>query len=245
MSACIGDPFARSASSVGIVDEFWRIDATGQPHRVVPDGCMDFIFDLDDPRGAIVVGAMQRAKVVVLPAGARVFGVRFRPGAGALYVDAPARELRDRVCPLDEATRSRRSRLVDRVLDSRSDDDRRAAVGAFLAEPTGRVRASNARLRRAVQLIHASKGAAPVAEVAAQAAIGERQLERLFDERIGVPPKLFARIARLRYARELESGGERHAALALRAGYANQAHFVRECRTLFGITPARTRWRGQ
>ena len=82
-----------------------------------------------------------------------------------------------------------------------------------------------------------SKGAAPVAEVAAQAAIGERQLERLFDERIGVPPKLFARIARLRYARELESGGERHAALALRAGYADQAHFVRECRTLFGITP--------
>ena len=74
-------------------------DATGQPHRVVPDGCMDFIFDLDDPRGAIVVGAMQRAKVVQLRAGARVFGVRFRPGAGALYVDAPARELRDRVCP--------------------------------------------------------------------------------------------------------------------------------------------------
>jgi len=222
----------------GIVEAFWRIDATGGPHRVVPDGCMDFIFDLDDPRGALVVGAMQHAKVVHLRAGARVFGVRFRPGAAALYIDAPARELRDRVCPLYDVTRSRRSQLVDRVLASRTDDDRRSAVGAFLDSTAARVRASDARLRRAVHVIEASKGMVPVADVASHLAIGERQLQRLFDERIGVGPKLFARVARLRHARELQGRtDERDATLALNAGYADQAHYVRECRALFGVTP--------
>ena len=124
-----------------------------------PTDAWNFIFDLDDPRGAIVVGAMQRAKVVVLRAGARVFGVRFRQEQERCTSIHRLASCAIESCPLDEATRSRRSRLVDRVLDSRSDDNRRAAVGAFLAEPTGRVRASNARLRRAVQVIHASKGA--------------------------------------------------------------------------------------
>ncbi len=222
----------------GIVEAFWRIDATGSPHRVVPDGCMDFIFDLDDPRGAIVVGAMQHAKVVHLRMGTRVFGVRFRPGAAALYIDAPARELRDRVCPLHDVTRSRRSQLVDRVLAGRCDDDRRSAVGAFLGSTAARVRASDARLRRAVHVIEASKGMLPVAHVAGLLAIGDRQLQRLFDDRIGVRPKVFARIARLRNARELqESTDEPDATLALHAGYADQAHYVRECRSLFGVTP--------
>jgi AraC-like DNA-binding protein len=43
---------------------------------------------------------------------------------------------------------------------------------------------------------------------------------------------------RLRFAADLRTtGGERDAALALRAGYADQAHFVRECRSIFGATP--------
>jgi AraC-like DNA-binding protein len=78
-----------------------------------------------------------------------------------------------------------------------------------------------------------------MAQIASRMALSERQLERLFRERIGLAPKVFARIARLRYAGRLQTNGEApSAAVALRAGYADQAHFVRECRSLFGVTPA-------
>jgi AraC-like DNA-binding protein len=221
-----------------VVDEFWRFDGSGRPHRVVPDGCMDFLFDLDDDRGGIVIGPMAKAKIVRLRAGARIFAVRFRPGAASLYVDAVARELCDRDCPVTDVTPAARFRLADRILEAHDDADRCRVLGDFLLGGARRVRPADARVGRAIDLIASSRGAAPVNEVARRVAVGERQLERLFLERVGVGPKYFARIARLRYAGELLCGpSERHAALAVRAGYADQAHFVRECRSIFGDTP--------
>jgi AraC-like DNA-binding protein len=223
----------------GIVDSFWRFDGTGRPHRVVPDGCMDFLFDLADERGAVVVGPMAAAKVVLVPRGSSIFGVRFRPGAAALFVEAHAKELCDKDCAVGDVTRARPRDLASRVISSRSDEQRCRVVSEFLADPQRRVRAADSRVGKAVALIGESRGSLPMGAVADGVSLGERQLERLFDERIGVRPKLFARIVRLRYAADLRtSGRERDAALALRAGYADQAHFVRESRSIFGATPS-------
>jgi len=79
---------------VRCVDAFWVFESVGTPHRVLPDGCIDFIFDLETGR-ATVQGPMTRAEVVALPAGRRVFGMRFLPGAASPFVDTEAHALED------------------------------------------------------------------------------------------------------------------------------------------------------
>jgi AraC-like DNA-binding protein len=84
-----------------------------------------------------------------------------------------------------------------------------------------------------------SRGRAGVRDVAAALGVGERWLERAFARQIGYGPKTLARIVRLQHAVSLLQGGAAPSwtALAYDAGYADQAHLVREFRALAGVTP--------
>jgi AraC-like DNA-binding protein len=102
-----------------------------------------------------------------------------------------------------------------------------SATGAAPAPGDIQVAAAAAMLRRGRR----------VSEVAAQVGLSERQLERRFAERTGLSPKTFARIVRFGSAVGHVKNGASFATAALAAGYADQAHFSRECSTLAGASP--------
>ena len=78
--------------------------------------------------------------------------------------------------------------------------------------------------------------------LAARLGVGRRALERMFREEVGLSPKLFVRIERLqRVLASLEHAAPdaRWAELALRHGYFDQSHLIRDFRLLAGTTPER------
>jgi len=211
---------------------------------VLPDGCIDFLFDLVSGE-ARVIGPMQSAEVVSLPAGARLFGVRFLPGAASVFLDVEASALVDVDAPLAELTRAARYSLAERVALARNDRERSAVVTDFLGETCARRRPLDTRIEAAVGLL-ARRGTS-VPEVAEAVGLGERQLERLFRDRVGLRPKHYARIARLEHTLRLaavssaEPPSSSQAELAARAGYADESHLLRDFRDLVGLTPAALR----
>jgi AraC-like DNA-binding protein len=62
---------------------------------------------------------------------------------------------------------------------------------------------------------------------------------RSFHDTIGLHPKRFQRIARLRRAVVAAKAGTSLAAAAVEGGYADQAHFNREIKQLTGASPRR------
>ncbi|HEX8210075.1 MAG TPA: helix-turn-helix transcriptional regulator [Longimicrobium sp.] len=206
-------------------------------NRVLPDGCTDLIFDLGEPprprsgpRG-YAVGAMTRAVPVQVAGRVEIVGVRFRPGGAALGL--PAGELTDRAAGLEELGLGS---LCAPVLDAGSALD---AV-PVLAEVLG------ARFRDAPEPIAAAAwarlcstaGALPVRELAAQLGVGERRLQRIFHDHVGLTPKQAARVARLKAAISLMARAELPLGrVALRAGYYDQAHFNHEFVRLAGVAP--------
>jgi len=78
-----------------------------------------------------------------------------------------------------------------------------------------------------------------------QAGPGRPQLERLFRERVGVTPKVYARLLRFEASLSLARRGARWAEVAAGAGFADQSHLVREYRALAGTSPSllATEWR--
>ncbi len=69
--------------------------------------------------------------------------------------------------------------------------------------------------------------------------LSERTLRRRFDAAFGYGPKTLDRILRFQRYLGLARNRESMARLAAAAGYADQAHLVRECRRLTLHTPAR------
>jgi AraC-like DNA-binding protein len=221
----------------GRVDAFWEHRGRGVSARIVPDGCMDFWFDLATGASRLI-GTMSTAVVVHAPAGSHFFGVRLRPGVAAEYLTDAGRELVDRSAPLADVTLSGRASLGERIAEAPDHAARVAVVSEFLLGSGARLRPSDHRVRRAVELLRDAAGPAPVRAVAADLGLSERQLERLFKERVGIGPKLYARVARLERALSLlDSPIRGQAALASAAGYADEPHLIRDFRALTGVTP--------
>lgn len=228
----------------GLVACAWAISGSAAAHRVLPDGCIDILV-LDDGR-AQVVGTMRTA--IVTPAQARpVIGIRFRPGEAARLLPAAPRELTDGATALgdlwgDDALplQDALGRLLDESASRRLGPDailqraRATIEGALRRRLAAHGAAVDRHVRAAASLLHAG---ASVREVAARVALSERQLTRRFTDRVGIPPKKFARIMRLQRAAGQLAAGTSPAETATLAGYADQAHFTREASELAGITP--------
>jgi methylphosphotriester-DNA--protein-cysteine methyltransferase len=104
-----------------------------------------------------------------------------------------------------------------------------------------RAHGDEALAERAVALFRRARGGIGVRNAAAALGVGERRLERAFDRSVGLSPKVLARVLRFRQAvRGLDkaAGGlVSWAGFAALAGYADQAHFIRDFRALAGLTP--------
>jgi transcriptional regulator GlxA family with amidase domain len=79
-----------------------------------------------------------------------------------------------------------------------------------------------------------------VAEITAIAGVGERHLERLFKQYIGLSPKFFTRIIRFSTIFQLiEQQDPSWAGLAYETGYFDQSHFIRNFKAFTGEDPSR------
>jgi AraC-like DNA-binding protein len=208
--------------------------------RLLPDGCLDLVWD---GRHARFVRPADR--LVRRPVGgtALVTGIRIRPGWAAVIAGAPVRTLPDVADLADVWDLAAARQLVAALAPAASPAARRAAlteaVASRLAAPCG----PDPRLLAAVSALADPR--ATVSTAADHAGLSSRQLRRLFDEHIGLPPKTLHSILRFQRLRAwLAASGPRPSTLARAAavcGYFDQAHLCRDCARFGGLTPARLR----
>jgi AraC-like DNA-binding protein len=91
--------------------------------------------------------------------------------------------------------------------------------------------------------IEATDGLVPIGLLARELGYSPKHVVSLFDEHVGVAPKVFARIVRFdRVIRHLrEAPDEPWASLAPRFGYFDQPHLAREVKQMTGLSPAALR----
>jgi AraC-like DNA-binding protein len=89
-----------------------------------------------------------------------------------------------------------------------------------------------------LQLVHYS-GNLPIEKLASISCLSLRQFERVCKQRIGMPPKLFARITRFSKAYRLyeNSSHKSWTSIAHECGYFDQMHFIRDFKEFAGVTP--------
>jgi AraC-like DNA-binding protein len=204
----------------------WTRTADGSHGWVLPDGCMDLIWD---GSRLVVAGPDTGPHQPSAPAGTAFAAIRFAPGTGPQVVGVPADQLRNQRVPLEELwSGDAVARIVDRLHAAADDAD--VVLEAVSA----------ARLDQAppdplgAEVVRRVGGGHPIGAVADAVGLSERQLHRRSLVAIGYGPKVLARILRLQRALGLARAGSPFAAAAAEAGYADQAHLAREVRSLAG-----------
>ena len=210
----------------------WRRAGDGGPAvRVVPDGCIDIVWT--EGSGTVVVGPNTRAFLVPLARGVRVAGVRLAPGGAPPLLGVDAAALLDASIPIEEVWGDAGKRFAER-LDAHA--DRTGVLLSALASRAPAAAAPDPIVRAAVSRLDGT--GLEVRALARELALSERQLRRRFDSAVGYGPKRLARVLRLTRALAAAHAGEELARVAADAGYADQAHFSHDCRSLAGVAPS-------
>jgi AraC-like DNA-binding protein len=223
----------------GLVHRLWVLrgsaPAGGPFQRAMPDGRAELIFNFADPFEcldgssvrtqplSLLVGPGRRALAIRPTGRVDLIGIRFRPEALTGWL-----RVRDVQAPL-EAT------LPERLAETCATRDRLAILARHLARTAG---PADRRLAAAVDMA-LEDGRARPGGIARRVGMSRRQLGRLFQERIGIPPKSLGRLGRFqRVLRELDANPRSSlAGVAARTGYFDQPHMSRDFRLFAGTTP--------
>jgi AraC-like DNA-binding protein len=230
------------------VDYFWIVqwdlgEAAPQVQRVLPYPNAHLVFET----GACAIHGVVRGAFERGIAGAgRTFGVRFRPGGLRPLLDRPMAALSDRTLAIDAVFKITAAQAEQRVLGESDDAAMIIAAEAIvlpvLPEPDPRT----AQVERVLACAAANDGPASVAALCAQAELGERALQRLFAEYVGVSPKWVIQRYRLQEAMWRLSAAEAPdlAGMAQELGFCDQAHFTHAYTALVGQSPL-SYWQSQ
>ncbi|WP_291411765.1 helix-turn-helix domain-containing protein [Actinophytocola sp.] len=209
------------------VSYYWDVSWDyAEPYRqkIVPYPNVHLTFQ---DGAAYVRGVASGHQTKVLAGRSGVFGVAFRPGCFRPFLHASVSTITDRSLDAREVFTDLPDRpsveTVERCLLARRPapdpraDEAADIVSMIVAKPD---------LTRVDDLAHAS-------------GMSVRGLQRLFAEYVGIGPKWVIRRYRLHEVTErLAKGAEIDwASLAVELGYADQAHFVRDFKEMFGETP--------
>lgn len=222
-----------------------------EEHRFLPDPFIELSFYRGDVWFERHSGAMRALPTVYIS------GLRFAPGrmvsrgmalvVGVRFYAWAASDL----LSLEDGLRGFRlsvgpqllelSRPIGALLERGAYTDAIGLLEPWLLE---RYRVARAKdrpsLEVAGQALYASSGQVRVSELAAMIGLSVRQFERRFKGGAGVTPKMLARLIRFERACDLlmRDPNSNLTSLAFELGYADQAHFIRDFRTLARQTPS-------
>ena len=163
-----------------------------------------------------------------------ICGVQFTPGGMSAFHPLPAASFTDALVDAEHVWGKPVLDLRRELQCAQEPADRLELIERFLHYRLRSEIGDDAVLRTALKLL---EDGAPVQAVRDRLGLSSRALHSLFDQRVGVRPKAYARLARI--GKTIGDLSDRHSwsDLAANAGFADQAHLVREFRALTGRTP--------
>jgi len=243
----------RDDALFGAVDRIWDFDGAlvYRREQLFPNGTFELAIQLDEPHRpvdggpfpAICLDGLQTATATIEgPRGrCRVLGVTLRPlGAFALLGTSLA-ELTDRSIDLRAVIGRPAAELAERLDDRRQSAARVRTAVSWLRARLPRARGVDPVVAAVFERIKCD-GRVAIAQLDELGGRSRSRLAQRFREQVGLAPKRYARVVRFHRALELlrgRDGGDSLSAIALAAGYYDQAHMNAEFREHAGLTPRR------
>lgn len=236
------------------IECFWTLTgeselASSAAQPILPDGCVELILNFGAPFREVrqdginelqplnfLVGQMTRPIHITPTANVDLLGIRFHPGGTAPFIRSPMSELTNRILALGSLDRTFEKDLLAAAYRSANLAERINAVERTL---TSQVRDHAARLMDLTANAVRHHGNIKIDQLADDAGMSSRQLERRFLQEVGIGPKLFCRILRFQQVfRAVEDNSTSWAAVAVDCGYYDQAHLIRDFQEFAEQTPA-------
>ncbi len=233
--------YAPSPELSAFVRHYWivRWDLRGkEPFRqeVLQYPCINLVFE----KGKTNIYGVNRGKSVqILEGRGCVLGVMFQPGGFHPFYRKPVSLLTDRSVNVREVFGERADAAERDILSAENDQQMVTQAERFLRERMPERDEHVGLVSSIVDGIIADRGIVKVDDAARKFRMNKRTMQRLFHEYVGVSPKWVIQRSRIQEAALRAADGEPPdwAKLAADLGYFDQAHFIKDFKTVVGCSP--------
>ncbi len=204
------------------------------PIKVQKDGGHDFIVQ---PRSVIV--GLQSSKVKLdVNRDHKAVRVGFHPGGMYRLLGFSMAEMIDGSFDAADLFGNDIRDVNNKLQDAANFHEIRHAIEQFLLQKREKLKRALPFDQAMLELVRFD-GNVKMEKIASLACLSLRQFERLSKERIGVPPKVFARLVRFSKAYRMRENfpGMSWTSIAYECGYFDQMHFIRDFKEFAGISP--------
>jgi AraC-like DNA-binding protein len=219
---------------------------------VLPDGCVDFIFQTGETvlhltsGGQFVrqplsflIGQQKYPLLFTSPGKTVTLGIRFYAYGAYPFLGFSLKEVANQTVDLETLFGKSILELAEKVnmLPPRIAF---RELELFLISKLPAVQDHALQIKPVTALLFQQKGAMDISELAYYSNLSVRTLERKFEETVGFSPKAFARIVRFDHIKDelILHPSLGLTDLAYRYGYFDQAHFIQDFKQFTGKTPS-------
>lgn len=230
---------------------------TGEPphprERILPSGSTDLMISLSDATiqtydeagqhrvtSAIVGGPHAGFTIIDTSPQRAIVNVHFRIGGAVPFLPMPVHAIRDVQLPLSEVWGRSGAVVREQLLEQPTPEATLSRLERVLLEHVYQPLQSDDGVERAVAAL---EDGWRVCDVVTEFGTTAKPFIRRFTERVGLPPKRFARIRRLQgmlAAIRMDESID-WAYLAAEHRYSDQAHLIQDFRGLTGLRPTQYR----
>ncbi|OHU84978.1 MULTISPECIES: helix-turn-helix domain-containing protein [Pseudoalteromonas] len=209
------------------------------------DGCMGVLFNLNKslrignqalPTGVLVQPVSIQTHTISIPAGSTVVGIRFQPGFGVSILDT--KPCHPKVISSDSDIGQVLLPIFQQLSHAKGSWTLIALIYRWICQHLGQPQPLPHSLKHAIDVLQSTAH-----EQQHTTVFNQRQIERQFKTWLGITPKHFHRIMRVRHTLDaLKQHNEAPlAAIAQQLGYSDQAHMTRELKHIANVTPNKYR----
>lgn len=221
-------------------------------HRL-PDGTLDLVFNLGDPvelsrdgspfeemPPAAVTGLYPDSSLVRYRGRVHLVGAVFQPGSAHLFIHEVLTQFRAATIDATLIFGTNASLLLEQLHEVKGEPEKHHLIEYFL---TGYLRDNREqdnfnRISAAVRQVHHHKGAVDVRALQNHCFMSERNFRRRFNEYVGMGPKQYAGIIRVKeFMKHYEPSNSTFFEHLTNWGYTDHAHFNKDFRRIVGIGP--------
>lgn len=235
-----------------LIETYWVAEGsieTSFNQRILPDGCVDIIFDFHRnvstrPYSAgkpELVGTQTSLLEITYPVGdIQMMGIRFTPGGITALTRIPVFELTDRNIELSLTENLLDTAFYERLPEMDTMCERITHFNQYFLARLHSLYIPDQRITHAISYIRDHNGQLSVRQMADETCLSERQFERRFKTTTGISPKQFNSIIRFRHARRYVKThpGESMYHVAIACGYHDHSHMHKAFRQLGDISPS-------
>jgi AraC-like DNA-binding protein len=238
-----------------VVEYFWVLQGTPSEEDdstlIYPEGCMEMLLSFAGPTrwhstdhcltlSKSIFSPIRTCHYDVHPMGrVEYLAIRFRPHSLPL-ISNPVELFANRACNLEDVLDQRLWQAMQPVFSMETMPQRIAYLEELLTQWIVRgIPQQPVPFQHALHLLQRTHGLLPIQTLCHDTGLYPRKLERQFHHFLGVAPKTYARILRFNHVMDtfFQHTPTPASEFVFQAGYADQAHFIRECKEFTGRTP--------